>query len=164
MVERISERLGGDSHFLERLSSHDRRVLEMSKELFSSLQQSDNLSSSVKSWLTRLEAAYTKTMLLDDSFIDNPQHPARKMLGLLTELGLSDEEMTADIEAAIDPVIEGIIAGEGEGVEVFTKAMESLSPVIQDRQSRINRNVESVIDNARVIRLSPVPSTMSARS
>ncbi|OOZ41382.1 hypothetical protein BOW53_03810 [Solemya pervernicosa gill symbiont] len=148
VVRRLTEELGGgDSSFLERLSSHDRRVLEMSKELFSSLQQSDNLSSSVKSWLTRLEAAYTKTMLLDDSFIDNPQHPARKMLGLLTELGLSDEEVTADIEAAIDPVIEGIITGEDEGSELFARAMESLTPVIQDRQRRINRNVESVIDS-----------------
>jgi len=146
--QRLAERIGGsESDLMDRLSSHDRRVMELSTELFNNILGSDNLSPRIKDWLAHLEGAYTKTILLDDTFIDNQQHPARRLLGLLTDIGLSGDEISAEMEAAIDPVVERLVSADGSTIEDFSVAMDELTPLAEGRNRKVSQNLESVIDS-----------------
>lgn len=127
------------------------QALDMTARLFERAQAEHPTVCAVESLLKRLEPALLKLTLRDGSFLDNTEHPARRVVNLIDEFAIACNDQGAFFDARLQRFltqwVDRLASAEQPTSTHFASAIEplekALQPLRQARASRIARLQEA---------------------
>ncbi|MBD2859759.1 DUF1631 domain-containing protein [Spongiibacter sp. KMU-158] len=96
-LEQMSQKLLARLQQISRVSGSDSQALDLERDastisfvgtLFQFMLEGDELSAPIKNLVARLQIPILKTAMLDRSFFNHEEHPARKLLSALVSAGI----------------------------------------------------------------------------
>ena len=111
------------------LGQRDADAVDLVGMVFRFMLDDGKIPDVVKSLLSHLHTPYLKLALLDKTFLENQQHPARVLLNRMAETGA--RWVTDDKERVVLPklhnIVETILRGFVDDTDVFTRLLEDFN-------------------------------------
>jgi diguanylate cyclase (GGDEF)-like protein len=130
-----------------RLAPGQESAFELVEGLLRSVLEDMLLYGASKRRVGRLAAPLHKVALLDDGFLQDPAHPARR---LVDRIGQIDPEGDAPdgegpVWTRVDPVLDRISRSFDRDVGVFEDAARELDGIVEEQRARYRERVEQVV-------------------
>lgn len=118
----------------------DGRTIDFVEMIFGAFLRDPNLSASVKRLLLKLQIPVIKTSLMDSGFFFEMDHPARKMLNGIANLGIGMDDEAGTLYQTIELIIDQLLRGFDQNMASFSTALTSLSRLknIENKKSEEN--------------------------
>lgn len=107
----------------------DEKTIEVIELLFDEILQDENLTSSVKTLILRLQIPVIKVAMLDQNFFSNPNHPARSFLNILSHIGIGITDDEDELLSGIEVIIDTLLNEYEQDSVSFQKALDSLNRI-----------------------------------
>ena len=111
------------------LAQRDADAVDLVGMVFRFMLDDGKISDVVKSLLSHLHTPYLKLALLDKTFLENQQHPARVLLNRMAETGA--RWVTDDKERVVLPklrsIVETILRGFVDDIDLFSRLLEDFN-------------------------------------
>ncbi len=111
------------------LAQRDADAVDLVGMVFRFMLDDGKISDVVKSLLSHLHTPYLKLSLLDKTFLENQQHPARVLLNRMAETGA--RWVTDDKERVVLPklrnIVETILRGFVDDIELFSRLLDDFN-------------------------------------
>ncbi len=117
------------------------------KKLFDAISDDTNIDILVTNEITRLQVPYLKVALLDISILKHTQHPARKVLNLLAEIGLPVDDEQDPNFTWIQTIIKFILNKFDENLDVFENILEKVT----SEQHKLKAEAKKRSDSAKSV-------------
>ncbi len=119
----------------------DSRTIDFVEMIFSAFLRDKNMSDALKDLLLLMQIPIIKTALLDNSFFNNENHPARHVLNSIAHIGIGIENQENTIYKTIQYILEQLLQSFDENLDVFATAKLSLDR-LSDIQKRKHEQTE----------------------
>jgi hypothetical protein len=129
----------------------DLLTLDIIAMLFDQLFDDPNVPDGVKALIGRLQIPMLKVAIADKSFFSTKSHPARRLLDTVGEIALrlpADFGASSPLFTRLQDILQLLIDGFQDDVEVFTQAREQLHALLAEEDHRIE--VETRFEAKRV--------------
>ncbi|MFM1992091.1 MAG: hypothetical protein RJA99_5048 [Pseudomonadota bacterium] len=135
----------------EQGSPLDQITVEIVSMVFDYIYADRRLPDSIKQQLLRLQVVGVKAALLDRSFFARRQHPMRRLIDRISELGAdpdSDLSPGSRAIAALSAVVERIVAEFDAELSIFDEALASIEALAADETARRAAAIDAVARDA----------------
>lgn len=140
-----------DAQVLEQLLQHERQQREeFAHDLMEHVGELPNMTESLQSWLSMLDAPMREQAVADEAFFQNPQHPLRQIVDALGHLQMframpdaasEDDPLRAQVNVLLAPI------GEGRSdPETLRRVADSVTGLTLKQSQLYQRNVERVAE------------------
>jgi diguanylate cyclase (GGDEF)-like protein len=119
-------------------------VFDVLGRVLGSVSEDLLLADTVKQRIQRLGNALHRVALRDTSFLERPDHPARRVLDNLAELE-TRRGHDAPVWASVDPLLDRIARDLGREPESFEGVAQVLDGMVEEARARYAVNVEQVV-------------------
>jgi len=123
----------------ERLRTIDSDTIDLVGMLFEYMLSAEELPNAVKALLSHLHTPYLKLAILDQSFLNRPDHPARGLLDLMIEAG-STQVVETDLRRGIYPdlrdTVNRVLSEFKENVEIFGDLLAGLRKRLEGQREK----------------------------
>ncbi|HEU5283310.1 MAG TPA: DUF1631 family protein, partial [Burkholderiales bacterium] len=129
------------------LAQMDAMTLDIVSLLFDEIFDDARVAVVMKGLIGRLQIPMLKVALLDKSFFSNKEHPARRLLDSLGEIGLGlpeDFDHTSELYKQIETALQKLIDGFREEIQVFDAAREELEHLIAEQNQHADEEAARV--------------------
>jgi hypothetical protein len=129
------------------LGQMDAMTLDIVSMLFDEIFDDARVAVAMKGLIGRLQIPMLKVALLDKSFFSNKVHAARRLLDSLGEIGLGlpdDFDHTSAVYKQIETVLQKLIDGFREEMQVFDDAREELERLITEQNQHADEEAARV--------------------
>jgi hypothetical protein len=130
----------------EQGSPLDQITVEIVSMVFDYIYADRRLPDPIKQQLLRLQVVAVKAALLDRSFFARRQHPMRRLLDRISEVGAdpdADLAVGAPLMVALGATVDRIIAEFDTNLEVFDAALASIDDIARNESERRAAEVEA---------------------
>ena len=134
-IERVEQRLFSqlNKHAQpdqrHQLGEHDADAVDLVGMVFRFMLDDGKIPDTVKSLLSHLHTPYLKLALLDKTFLENQQHPARALINRMAETGA--RWVTDDKERVVLPklrsIVETILRGFADDTDLFARLLDDFN-------------------------------------
>lgn len=148
-VQKALFNLIGKNDLLEdhQLDAIDKDSLNLTTMLFQQLQNDKTISELIKNILARLQIPYLKISIMDTTFIDDNQHPAKILLGYLSQSSIGwnhDDDVDGEFVNKLKEIVHSVL-NEKEftkkffqsRIGIFEDYLDSHIITFKERQKRI---------------------------
>lgn len=122
------------------LDQSDENVINLVAMFFDQILADDNLPSVVQSLICRLQIPILRMAIKDNSFFDNPDHPARLLVNSLCSAGLElDDSRPLDKDPAYKKmldVVQNICAHQQQDESIFAEARAQLVDLLEKEKRK----------------------------
>lgn len=122
------------------LDQGDENVINLVALFFDQILADDNLPSVVQSLICRLQIPILRMAIKDNSFFDNPEHPARLLVNSLCSAGLElDDSRPLDKDPAYKKmldVVQHICAHQQQDESIFAEARAQLVDLLEKEKRK----------------------------
>jgi hypothetical protein len=129
------------------LGQMDALTLDIVSMLFDEIFDDERVAVVMKGLIGRLQIPMLKVALLDKSFFSDKAHPARRLLDALGEIGLGlpeDFDHTDALYKQIEAVLQKLIDGFREEMQIFDDSREQLERLIAEQNQHAEQEVARV--------------------
>jgi hypothetical protein len=129
----------------------DQLTVEIVSLVFDYIYADKRVNDVVKQQLLRLQVVAIKAALIDRSFFARRQHPMRKLVDRISEIGSDpDADLSPDGElyGQVAHIIDGILTEFVDDFGVFEQALESLEEAANAEQARRAENIAELTREA----------------
>jgi len=123
-------RSGSGGMITKQVNHVDEKTIEVIELLFDEILQDENLTTATKTLILRLQIPTVKVAMLDPQFFNNPHHPARNFLNLLSHVGIGITEDSDQLLAGIEVIIDTLLNEYEQDSVSFQKAFDALNSLI----------------------------------
>lgn len=127
-----------DPELPQALEQPDEDIINLIAMFFDNVLSDHDLPPALQSLICRLQIPILKIALRDSSFLTDIKHPARKLINLITEAGLSFDE-TKPLER--DPLYRKIADGVQTVNRLYKADSSIFSEFLEELQAEINKEV-----------------------
>jgi len=105
------------------------------------------LLKAVKRRVGRLSTPLHKVALLDQEFLQDPEHPARRLVDRLAQLDPETDAPDGEgpVWARVDPLLDRIAGGFDRDLGVFADAAQKVDGIVDEQRLRYRAKVDQVI-------------------
>lgn len=128
------------------LSDKHAQVLNGIEDLYNAMFDTDRLTEHMRGNFENLKLPISKVVVQDDSFFENVQHPVRRVLNRLAQLGTKGGIENVRTQSSVDKVVDQIKAQYVDDLQVFEHALSELDQLFERQQSLYNRNVNRLTE------------------
>jgi Protein of unknown function (DUF1631) len=117
----------------------DQLTVEIVSLVFDYIYADKRVNDVVKQQLLRLQVVAIKAALIDRSFFARRQHPMRKLVDRISEIGSdpdADLSQEGELYSAVALIIDRVLAEFVDDLSVFEQALEALEEASNEEQSR----------------------------
>jgi hypothetical protein len=135
----------------EQGSPLDQITVEIVSMVFDYIYADRRLPDAIKQQLLRLQVVAVKAALLDRSFFARRQHPMRRLIDLISDVGAdpdADLAPGAPLIEGLGGVVDKVIAGFDADLGVFDQAIESIEALAAEEAARRSTAFESTAHDA----------------
>jgi Protein of unknown function (DUF1631) len=129
----------------------DQLTVEIVSLVFDYIYADKRVSDVVKQQLLRLQVVAIKAALIDRSFFARRQHPMRKLVDRISEIG-SDPDADLSLEGELFPcvsrIIDGILNDFVDDLSIFDRALEQLQEASDSELARRAETIEALTREA----------------
>jgi len=128
------------------MSPMDSMTLDIVAMLFDQLFDDPKVPNGVKGLIGRLQIPMLKVAIADKTFFSKKTHPARRLLDALGEMA---SRLPADFSATspqferLQTIVQEIVDGFQDDLEVFSKACEQLHELLAEEDRRIEQETQA---------------------
>ncbi len=123
----------------EKGSALDKLTVDIVELVFDYIYSDHRLADPIKQQLLRLQVVAVKAALLDRSFFAKRQHPLRRVLDQITELGCDpdvDPNQDSSLVTSVSTIVTDIVTNFESDLVVFENALSALQAVSIDEEGR----------------------------
>lgn len=131
---------GIDGHLDDNVSDR----IELTESLFESILQHSGVIDEAKPLLRKLQIPFLKLIVMDESFMLDPQHPARKLLNQLTLMCSFNDISAKAIEKKLENFVNRIGENYQEDQSIFETVLEDVNKYVGNQQTAHTRNAQRV--------------------
>jgi|GEM_PF-3861929 len=110
----------------EEIVDNDEKIIDFVCNIYQLILDDDSICQSMKVILSRLQISTIKLALIDFTFFQNAQHPARKLLNKLTSIGMSVDGSEELLFNKINNIVRFITDGFESDIDVFEHALSEI--------------------------------------
>jgi len=121
---------GSGGMITKQVNHVDEKTIEIIELLFDEILQDENLTNATKTLILRLQIPTVKVAMLDPQFFNNPHHPARNFLNLLSHVGIGITEDSDQLLAGIEVIVDTLLNEYEQDSVSFQKAFDALNNLI----------------------------------
>lgn len=135
----------------EQGSPLDQITVEIVSMVFDYIYADRRLPDTIKQQLLRLQVVAVKAALLDRSFFARRQHPMRRLIDRISDVGAdpdADVAPGAPLIAGLSTVVDGILAGFDDDLALFDHALERIEALAREEAERRAARVEETARRA----------------
>ena len=129
----------------------DRLIIETVAQVFQLVYEDDAIANAIKQQLLRLQVAAFKAALLDASFFARPDHPMRRFVDRLAQMG-SDPDFETEPGSPLVKDIEDLVTWVLNNFErelvVIGEALDRAERIIADETARRDARLEKIAEAA----------------
>lgn len=129
----------------------DRLIIETVAQVFQLVYEDDAIANAIKQQLLRLQVAAFKAALLDASFFARPDHPMRRFVDRLAQMG-SDPDFETEPGSPLVEDIEDLVTWVLNNFErelvVIGEALDRAERIIADETARRDARLEKIAEAA----------------
>lgn len=148
LSERIYQELQDEQHQEQRLEDSQNAALNIIERLFESIFDIPSIDGTIRPWIKKLEIPFFKLLIKDDDFLQNIDHPARKVLNTVAKLGKSGLGNNEQNLYLIEQSLEKIIQEFDQDISIFNSANHELESLLNRQEKIYNKNIERVQEHA----------------
>jgi len=129
----------GDSANEKHVNLLDERSIDFVGMMFDVIADDENIPSLIKAQIMRLQISVIKVSITDKTLFENPQHPVRGVLNLITEVGqgvISEED---DAYKQVSTVISKLLKEYYMDISSFKRAEKELKALLSRREASIKK-------------------------
>ncbi len=127
ILQDMGRRSGGA--ITKQVSLIDEKTIDFIEMLFTAIVEDASISEPVTNLLLRLQIPVIKVAMIDDSFFDSGEHPARTSLNMLAFLGRGISEKTDELFIALDKVVDILLNDFKSDINSFIEANKRLKQI-----------------------------------
>ena len=124
------------------LSQGESELIEVTDSLFDALSLEIKGNRTLERWLAKLKVVILKSVLSDQSFFTNSEHPARTMLNRLGSLAEIVESGHTRLESILDRSIDKVVNEYDEDIGSIDEVVSELSGIFERHVAAYKRNSE----------------------
>ncbi len=147
LAERVHTALNQGGGETLRVDQDVDAAIEVIHHLFRGIVDNPALSNKVRDSIQRLEVAFLRLLLIDDSFLTMESHPARQMLNRLAHLGVRGSANLGAHEQEIDREVSNVLGNFDSNINIFTSSLERLDKMASRQQTLYLRNIKRVTES-----------------
>ena len=147
LAERVNAALNQGGGEPLRVDEDVNAAIEVIHHLFQGIVDNPALSGSVRDSIQRLEVAFLRLLLIDDSFLTMESHPARQMLNRMAHLGVRGSANLNAHEQEIDREVSNVLGNFDNNINIFTSSLERLDKMASRQQTLYLRNIKRVTES-----------------
>ena len=135
----------------EQGSPLDRITVEIVSVVFDYIYADKRLPDAIKQQLLRLQVVAVKAALLDRSFFARRQHPMRRLIDRISDVGAdpdADVSPGAPLIVGLTGVVDGIVESFDADLSVFDRALEAIDAHAREEGERRATRIEAVAREA----------------
>ena len=138
----IMAELGGTAQGLTSITEKESELVEATDGLFTALTSGNQQGAPLGKWLAKLKVTILKSVLANEHFFTDINHPARLMLNKLGELSAIIGSGHTRLESLLDHSIDKVIEDYDSNDASFTDAVTQLNQVFDRHEHAFKRNSE----------------------
>ena len=136
--------MGGEVFYLPRLkdsipkgslSRGDESTIDLLSKIFETVFVDPNIPKEIRELIQFLQIPVLKAALVDKNFFFEEAHPARRMINLLSSMGMEQRSPDDPLFQAMQRSVDRVGQETGEGEAVFTAAVAALEESIKTEES-----------------------------
>jgi len=139
-VMNIDGELGQSKH----INSDQLDLIDIVDDLFKLMYKTGELDEEIRSWIAQLKLPLLKVILNEPDFLNNPQHPARKVIDQLIQIGSVDRVSNKSLERTVKKHIDQIVNEYDHDKDIFNTVSLALKKLIDRQEHAFKRNAERV--------------------
>lgn len=113
------------------LSRADESTIDLLSKVFDTVFLDPNIPKEIRELIQFLQIPVLKAALVDKNFFYEEEHPARKMINLLSQLGIERRNPDDPVFQAMQRTVDKVGAEQAEDTDVFQEAVEELEESIK---------------------------------
>ena len=122
------------------------QVLNGVENLYNAMLNTDRLTDHMQSNFEELKLPIAKVVVQDESFFEDVNHPARKVLNRMGQLGTKNGIQNIRTQKSIDEVVDGINDQYIDNLNIFDQALEKLDELYGQQKVIYERNINRVTE------------------
>ena len=128
------------------LSEKHKQVLTGVERLYDSMLNTDRLTDHMTGNFEYMKLPIYKVVIQDESFFEDSNHPARKVLNRMGQLGHKKGVQNLKTQSQVDKVVEEINDKYTDNLEIFDQALDSLDELYHQQKKILERNIHRVTE------------------
>ncbi len=117
------------------LSRGDESTIDLLTRIFETVQLDDNIPKETRDLIQFLQIPVLKAALLDKNFFYQEEHPARRMIDLMSRMGLEQRQGTDDpLFQAMQRSVDRVGRDSSQHLNVFEEAVAELEETIKEEE------------------------------
>ena len=122
------------------------QVLKGVENLYNAMLNTDRLTDHMQSNFEELKLPIAKVVVQDESFFEDVNHPARKVLNRMGQLGVKNGIQNIRTKKSIDEVVDKINDQYVDNLNIFDQALEKLDELYDKQKLIYERNINRVTE------------------
>lgn len=148
LSERIYQELQDENGAQHSLGEAENAALNVIERLFDSILDIDTVGDNIRPWIKCLEIPFLKLLMSDENFLQDTEHPARKVLNTIAKLGQSGLSNSEQNLALIGKSLQSIVEGFDKDISVFNSANHELESLLERQKKIFKKNIDRVQEAA----------------
>jgi len=148
LSERVYQNLHDENGAQRSLGEAENAALNVIERLFDSILDIHTVGENVRPWIKRLEIPFLKLLMNDENFLQDVEHPARKVLNTIAKLGQSGLISNEQNIALIGKSLQSIVEGFDKDISVFNSANHELEGLLERQKKIFKKNIDRVQEAA----------------
>lgn len=109
------------------------KIIDFIKLIFDAIIDDESITDTIKALLLTLQIPVIKASMIDQGFFVEDDHPARKLLDRLAEVGVGITSNKDVLYISINKVIYTLLDEYSQDINAFVSALEGIEKIISDR-------------------------------
>ncbi len=134
------------------LADHDNKVIDVTTDVFTSMNHDLQVAAALKQWLEKLEIPLMKIALVDDTIFTDRSHIARDVINNIAMLELTGGEKENSVQSSVKQSLNWLVDlmnKEFDGSsEVFKRVNDQLELLLKVQEKEYDKNVEIVAEQS----------------
>lgn len=147
VVDALRKTSGNDDMVL---ADHDNKVIDVTTDVFTSMEHDLQVAAALKLWLEKLEIPLMKIALVDDTIFTDRSHIARDVINNIAMLELTGGESENSVQSSVKQSLNWLVDlmnKEFDGSsEVFKRVNDQLELLLKVQEKEYDKNVERVAE------------------
>jgi hypothetical protein len=120
----------------KRINTIAEKTIDFIELIFDAIIDDDDISDTIKALLLRLQIPIIKASMADQEFFIYDEHPARKLLDSIAEVGVGITDHTDEMYKFLDKIISNILSEYELTTETFQTALDHLNQYVDEQDAK----------------------------
>ncbi len=137
----------------EKIVSNEEEIIDFVSNIFKVILDDDTLCVEIKNLLSKLQISIIKLALVDFTFFQNVDHPARKLLNKLTSIGIEIDSGKGVLYTRLKSIINLVSENFSTDVQIFELALAEINKLdslnLDEIQAEDDKNKHNLASSSR---------------